>query len=63
MENTFDISVILPINTSKVKDFNDFFNKSNEHQDLEQYAEVYANKIPVNIPRQRDPGQIEREVA
>jgi len=27
MENTFDISIILPINTSKVKDFSDFFQK------------------------------------
>jgi hypothetical protein len=28
MENTFDLSVILPINTSKVKDFETFFLKS-----------------------------------
>lgn len=30
MENTFDISIILPINTSKIKDFSDYFNKSIE---------------------------------
>jgi hypothetical protein len=30
MENNFNISVILPLGTSKVKDFNDFFKKSIE---------------------------------
>lgn len=30
MENIFDISIILPINTSKVKDFNDFLTKAIE---------------------------------
>jgi hypothetical protein len=44
MENTFDISIILPINTSKVRDFSDFFQKCIESISNQQ---VKANEIVI----------------
>ena len=36
MENTFDISVILPLNTSKVRDFDEMFKKAIESLNSQQ---------------------------
>lgn len=36
----------------------DFFNKSNQEDDVKQYAELYPNKAPIQI--QQQPGQEER---
>lgn len=42
MENTFDISVILPINTSKVRDFDEMFKKAIESLKTQQ---IKANEL------------------